>query len=151
MVGLVRLKNPSIVLMPITEEEKEYLENRRFVGNEAIYVLYKLPNIDKIFIGMMAASTTTYFSATENIWNLRYAIEKAYFYNGCSELEKMASEITDRPVYKVKPTDDRLVDSYDVLNGTEENGLLVLLEDVVSGKFQIEEEELPVQKTIESN
>ncbi len=147
----VRLKNPSIILMPITEEEKECLEKRRFVGNEAIYVLYKIPNCERVFIGMMAASTTTYFSGIANVWNLQYATEKAYFYNGGSELQRTAEEITDRPVYQIEPTDDRFVDNYAILNGTTENGFMIPLDDVLDGKFQIKEKELPIQKSIDVN
>ncbi len=69
-----------------------------------------------------------------NVWQLDCATSKAYFYSGTSELREKAMEITDRPVYQIRPSDYRTVVGYDVLNGTVENGLKISLEDVVDGK-----------------
>lgn len=132
----VRLKNPDIILTPITEEEKTQIESE-FMGDESIYVLYKLPDSDAMHIGMMSSSMRTHFPGTANIWYLSEATSKAFFYNGCSELEEKAQGITDRPVYRVRPTDDRVVAGYDILNGTPDNGLRIFLEDVVDGQYSI--------------
>lgn len=132
----VSLQNPNIILIPITDEEKKQLESK-FMGDESIYVLYTLPNSEEIHIGMMSSSMRKHFPATANVWNLENATSMAFFYNGCSELENNASQITDRPVYRVRPTDDRMVSGYDVLNGTSENGLEVVLKDVVDGNYTL--------------
>jgi hypothetical protein len=81
-----------------------------------------------------------YFPSTANVWNIDSATSMAFFYNGCSELENNASQITDRPVYRVRPSDDRMVSSYDILNGTPENGLRIRLEDVVDGNYTLNSE-----------
>lgn len=127
---MVRLRNPNIILTPITNEEKELFE-KDFMGDESLYVLYRLPNSEGIHIGMMSSLMRNYFSTTAN------ATSKAFFYNGCSNLENNASKITDRPVYRVSPSDDRMVSSYDILNGTSENGLRISLEDVVDGNYTL--------------
>ena len=134
----VGLRNPEIILMPITEREKEKYEKDSWDGS--LYVLYKTPLSEEIQIGMLSASMQRYFPATANVWNLEYATSKAYFYNGCSELEKNAELVTDRPVYKIRPSDKRTVLGYDILNGTKENGLRVWLEDVVDGTYAIDED-----------
>ena len=135
----VRLRNPDIILTPITDEEKKQFESD-FMGDESIYVLYRLPNSEGIHIGMMSSSMRKYFPSTANVWNLDSATSLAFFYNGCSELESSASQITDRPVYIVRPSDDRMVSGYDVLNGTPENGLRIWLEDVVDGNYTLNPE-----------
>lgn len=132
----VRLRNPEIILMPITEQEKEKYENNSWDGS--LYVLYKTPLSEEIQIGMLSASMQRYFPATANIWNLEYATSKAFFYNGCSELERNALAIKDRPVYRVRPSDERTVLGYDILNATEENGLGVFLEDIIDGTYTID-------------
>ena len=132
----VRLRNPEIILMPITEQEKEKYENNSWDGS--LYVLYKTPLSEEIQIGMLSASMQRYFPATANVWNLEYATSKAFFYNGYSELEKNALKITDRPVYRIRPSDERTVLEYDILNATKENGLRIFLEDVVDGTYTID-------------
>lgn len=132
----VRLRNPEIILMPITEQEKEKYENNSWDGS--LYVLYKTPLSKEIQIGMLSASMQRYFPATANVWNLEYATSKAFFYNGCSELERNALKITDRPVYRIRPSDERTVLGYDILNATKENGLRIFLEDVVDGTYTID-------------
>ena len=117
---MTSLKNPNIILMPISEKEKEgYLND--LLGDESVYVLYKLPESNDIHIGMMSSSTKAYFPSTSNVWRLDEATTKAYFYNGGSVLENKAMEITDRPVYRIRPSDDRIVSGYDVINGTPDN------------------------------
>lgn len=135
MVG-VKLKNPDIILMPISNEEKEKYENE-FMGDESIYVLYRLPDSEEIQIGMMSTSMKKYFPLTANVGQLDNATSRAFFYNGASDLERRAMEITDRPVYRIRPSDDRTVVGYDVLNGTPENELRIWLEDVVDGRYTI--------------
>ncbi len=132
----VRLRNPNIILTPITDSEKAECE-KRFMGDESVYVLYRLPDSHDIHIGMMSSSMREHFPSLANVWNLSNAISKAYFYNGCSELEANATQITDRPVYVVEPTDDRMVSEYDILNATTENGLGIRLEDIVDGKYTL--------------
>lgn len=132
----VRLRNPDIILTPINEEEKKQLESD-FMGDESIYVLYRLPDSEGIHIGMMSSSARKYAPSIANIWDLDKAISMAFFYNGCQELESNASQITDRPVYRISPTDDRMVLGYDVLNVTLENGLGIPLENVVDGKYTL--------------
>ncbi len=139
----VRLRNPDIILTPITEEEKKQIESK-FMGDESIYVLYRLPDSEGIHIGMMSSSMRKYFPSAANVWNLDNAISMSFFYNGCSKLEEKASEITDRPVYRVRPSDDRMVSGYDVLNGTPENGLRIWLEDVVDGSYTLNAEATPI-------
>ena len=135
MVG-VKLKNPDIILMPISNEEKEKYENE-FMDDESIYVLYRLPDSEEIQIGMMSTSMKKYFPSTANVWQLDNATSRAFFYNVASDLEIGAMKITDRPVYRIRPSDDRTVAGYDVLNGTPENELRICLEDVVDGRYTI--------------
>lgn len=132
----VRLRNPDITLTPITDEEKKQFESD-FMGDESIYVLYRLPDSADIQIGMMSSSMRKYFPSTANVWGLDSATSKAFFYSGASVLAANATQITDRPVYRVRATDSRTVAGYDVLNGTADNGLRVWLEDVVDGKYAL--------------
>ena len=98
----------------------------------------KTPLSEEIQIGMLSASMQRYFPATANVWNLEYATSKAFFYNGCSESERNALKITDRPVYRIRPSDKRTILGYDILNATKENGLRIFLEDVVDGAYTID-------------
>lgn len=52
----------------------------------------------------------------------------------------LKGRITDRPVYRVRPSDDRMVSGYDALNETPENGLRIWLEDVVDGSYTLNAE-----------
>ena len=140
---MIRLKNPSIILTPITEEEKDVL-TKEFCGDMSIYVLYRRPMHEGIQIGMLSSSMRTHFSSTANYYQVEESEEKAYFYNGCSDLERIATEVTDRPVYKVRPNDDRTVAGYDVLNGTKVNNLRIWLEDILDGSYKINPEPVPV-------
>ncbi len=133
---MTSLKKPNIILMPISEKEKEaYLND--FLGDESVYVLYKLPESNDIHIGMISSSMRIYFPLTANALKLDEATTKAYFYNGGAELERKAMEITDRPVYRIRPTDERTVSGYDVINGTPDNGLRIWLDDVVDGNYTL--------------
>lgn len=125
----VRLNNPSLILTPISDVEQETMDD------ESMYVLYKLPESEDINVGMMSSSMRKYFPATANIWYLDRATALAFFHNGGRSLEESASRITDRPVYKIYPTDNRKVGAYSIINGTEENGLDIPLEDVVNGNY----------------
>lgn len=135
----VELQNPEIILTPITDREKEQLENE-FMGDEHLYVLYRLAHSEQIHIGMMSTSTRCYYPAIANVKNLKKATSMAFFYNGGSQLERNVSCIMDRPVYRVQPTDDRTVALYDVMNGTIDNELDISLEDVVDGNYTLKTE-----------
>lgn len=128
MLG-VRLKNPGIVLMPITEEEKNSFES-----DNSLYVLYKLKDSEDINIGMMASYMQKYYPGLANVFELDNAVTKAFFYSGGSNLKYGADEVNDRPVYIINPDDDRVVDSYEIINNVN-----VSLEDVVDGNYTIGE------------
>lgn len=135
----VRLKNPELILTPITDGEREAAE-KEFMGDESIYVLYKLPSSGNIHIGMMSSSVRKYCPGVANVWNLDKATSMAFFHNGGSSLENNAREITDRPVYRIVPTDDRVVAECRILNSTSENSLEILLDDVVEGRYSVNSE-----------
>ena len=90
----VRLKNPCIILTPITDEEKEQYEEDS-TGDESIYVLYRLPDSEEIQIGMMSTSMRKYFPSTANVWQLGNATSKAFFYDVASAFKKNAMEKVD--------------------------------------------------------
>jgi len=140
---MIKLKNPSIILTPITEEEKEVL-TKQFMGEEDIYVLYRRPMCESVQIGMLSTSMRKYFSSTANYYGVEESNEKAYFYNGGSNLKTIAKEITDRPVYEVRPDNDRTVSGYNVLNGTRINNLRIWLNDILDGSYKINPESAPV-------
>ncbi len=131
----VRLNNPGIILVPISNREKEQLERAKDIGDENIYVLYKLPDSEIIQIGMMSSFVRRHSPSLANISYLDSATSKAYFYGGGSKLESNAMRITDRPVYRIIPSGKRTVSGYEVLNGTLENGLAILLDAVVDGEY----------------
>lgn len=132
----VRLKNPEVILTPITEEEKTGLE-KEFMGDENIYVLYKLPDSGNIHIGMMSSSVRKYCPSVANVHQLEKATAMAFFYNGSSTLESNASNVTDRPVYRIVPTEDRVISECQILNGSPDNGLEVFLDDIVEGNYTL--------------
>ena len=137
----VRLRNPGIIAMPISDEElKEYEDGTK--SDEFLYVLYRLPGSGGIEIGMMSSSAINYYPGLANISRLDDATTKAYFYCGGSNLMNQAMEITDRPVYLIGPSDNRTVEEYYVINATENNGLYVPLEDVVDGKYTVKKQEI---------
>lgn len=139
----VRLRNPDIILTPIIDNEKKQFGSN-FIEDESIYVLYRLPNSEGIHIGMVSPSMRKYFSSTANVWNLENATAMAFFYNGGSELKNIAFQVTDRPVYRVRTSDDRMVLGYDVLNGTPENGLIIPIEDIIDGNYTLNIETPPL-------
>ena len=102
----VRLRNPGIIAMPISDEElKEYEDGTK--SDEFLYVLYRLPGSGGIEIGMMSSSAINYYPGLANISRLDDATTKAYFYCGGSNLMNQAMEITDRPVYLIGPSANR--------------------------------------------
>lgn len=142
----VNLKNPDIILMPITEEEATHFGSRSY-GDESIYLLYKTSDSeDVIQIGMLSSSVSKSSPDLANLWRVKDSTDIAYFYSGCIGLEQMAFDITDRPVYRITPNDDRTVSRYTILNATVENGLNVSLDDLLAGKFVIDSEETMVEK-----
>ena len=100
----VKLRNLDIILTSINDEEKKQIESD-FMSDESIYVLYRLANSEKINIGMISK----YCPYMANVWNLNSATSLTFFYNGCSELENNAFQITDKPVYKIKPSNNRMI------------------------------------------
>lgn len=139
----VRLRNLDIILTPIIDNEKKQFGSN-FIEDESIYVLYRLPNSEGIHIGMISPSMRKYFSSTANVWNLENATAMAFFYNGGSELKNIAFQVTDRLVYRVRTSDDRMVLGYDVLNGTPENGLIIPIEDIIDGNYTLNIETPPL-------
>ncbi len=93
---------------------------------------------------MISPSMRKYFSSTANVWNLENATAMAFFYNGGSELKNIAFQVTDRLVYRVRTSDDRMVLGYDVLNGTPENGLIIPIEDIIDGNYTLNIETPPL-------
>ncbi len=119
-----RLRNPELIVTPISFEEAN-----EDLGFSSLYVLYKNEN-NEIEIGM--PDMMSYFPALGNMYGYEAATEKAFFYNGASDLEEMASTISDKPVYRIQPSDDRKVESYDIINGVD-----VKLDDVLNGNFKV--------------
>lgn len=120
----VGLKNPALVVMPISEDEVN--KEKDF---SSIYVLYKNKN-DEIEIGI--PDMMKYNAFLGNMYGWDNAGEKAFFLNGASLLQKMAPDIEDRPVYYIEPTDDRKVASYKIINSVN-----VKLTDILNGTFTI--------------
>lgn len=119
----VRLKNPTIILMPLREDEIE----KHSSGFSDLYLLYKNER-GEIEIGI--PSMINYFPETANMYGSGMATEKAYFYCGASRLKSEAQEITDRPVYAVYPSDDRKVEHYEILNSVD-----VDLNSILNGTY----------------
>ncbi len=125
----VRLKNPSIILKPLTNDEVEEHNN----GFSDLYVLYRNKE-GGIEIGI--PSMQRYFPATANMYGVDEAIEKAFFYCGSSKLKEQAPTITDRPVYEVYPTDNRQVAEFNILNSVEVDLAYVLDGSYTIGEFK---------------
>ena len=140
----VRLNNPDIILMPLSNREKDNLE-RQFMGNESIYVLYRLPDSEEIHIGMMAESIRKN-SVIKNVKYLNKATTKAYFYDGASILYNKANEITDRPIYQVFPSNKRTVLGYNILNFDVSKNARVKLDDIVNGNTFLDDENFEQHK-----
>lgn len=120
----VRLKNPKIIITPVTQEE---IDNGFTWGT--LYVLYKNQS-GEIEIGI--PEMINHFPTTANMSGLENATEKAFFCNGGSKLVELSSKINDRPIYSICPTDDRKVEEYEVINGVDVN-----LGDVLNGTFKV--------------
>ena len=124
----VNLNNPTIILTPLSEEEAE----NKF-DFASLYVLY-VNYFNDVEIGIPDMKEYSYFLA--NMQGLKDATKKAYFYSGGNSLKMKASEITDRPVYEVLPSDDRKVVACNIINNVN-----IGLTDVLNGKFQPENKE----------
>ena len=109
----VGLKNPKIILMPITEEE-----SKKYASLFAsVYLLYRCDDSEEIQIGIPDLQSYSFIAA--NMYGAEYAAEKAYFYCGGSNLAVSADSITDRPIYAIVPTCSRTVAEVEVLNGID--------------------------------
>lgn len=120
-----RLKNPTIIAMPLREDEVEKYSS----GFSDLYLLYRNER-GEIEIGI--PSMQKYFPETGNMYGSRMATQKAYFYCGASKLKSEAQEVTDRPVYEIYPSDDRKVENYKILNDVD-----VDLDSVVNGTYVV--------------
>jgi len=115
----------NIVLTPITEEEKDFLLNQN------VYILYRTDQSDEIHIDMMSPSVSKYFPEIINKREIANVTAKAYFYNGGENLFNIG-----RPVYRVRPTENNIVSGYDIVNICPEHSNRVWLEDIVDGNYQ---------------
>ena len=129
----VRLRNPSIVLMPLTENEAEDISKEELLKNK-LHILYKLSDSSDIEIGMLADYAIRYCPSIANVDRIEDAQTFSYFYSGGSFLEENAESIEDRPVYLVYPSDERTVVSSRVINGVDFD-----LEQVVDGEYEFKE------------
>jgi len=120
----VKLKNPNIILTPVSQEEL-----KKGLGWGCTYVLYNNKDGD-IEIGI--PDMMEYFPETANMIGFGDATEKAFFYSGGSSLIEAAPTISDRPIYVIKPSDDRKVTSYEIINNVD-----VELSEVLNGSFKV--------------
>lgn len=120
----VRLKNPTLIITPVSEEELE-----KGFGWASTYVLYKNSQ-GEVEIGI--PDMMEYSPSIANMYGFGEATEKAFFYNGGSSLIEAAPTINDRPIYSIQPSDDRKVASYDIINNVD-----VKLSDVLNGSFKV--------------
>ena len=123
----IRLKNPTLIIAPVSQEEVE--EADKVLGWGSLYVLYKNKN-GEVEIGI--PDMIEHFPATANMFGFGEATEKAFFYNGGSSLIESAPTINDRPIYSIQPSDDRKVATYDIINNVD-----VKLSDVLNGSFKV--------------
>lgn len=129
----MREQNLGIILMPIKETEKKGLENK------SIYVLYKNEETRKIEIGILNPYIKEKQPGIANLYRLKDAKEKAYFYNGGQELFKYA-ELTNRPIYQIHSRDNRtLAEDYSIINETESNSITI--EDLLKNSDKILEKQ----------
>ena len=117
-----------LVLMPITEAELENYDNKD------LYVLYRNLGFPDIEIGMLSKTIQEYAPSLANTWGLDSAYTKVYCYDGGLNLYHNAVEVTDRPVYEITPSRKRTVAKCEIIND-----VFVALNDVVDGKFKIQE------------
>lgn len=123
MINL-KIKSNGIIITPLTTEEIKKLKNRFAL----IYVLYKNEETDEIEIGIPDMER---YSSLANMYGFESAKEKAYFAN-VLRLTKDLSQITDRPVYMIKPTERRTIGDYTIINDVN-----IDLNDVISGDYII--------------
>lgn len=128
---MIFFDNPTLVLIPVSEVEREKLNRNSEFRNVGVYILYRRSDNDNIQIGMLDESLGAFFESR----NLRGADTASFyeFFYESSSLKNTASKILDRPVYEVFPSENRQVLSYNILNDSA-----VLLEEVLSHKFDIE-------------
>ena len=120
----VGLKNPILIITPVSQEEIN--EGFRY---GKLYVLYKDKN-DKIEIGIL--DMVKFFPKTANMFGFDEAKEKAFFCNADSKLLEVASTINDRPIYSIQPSDDRKVETCNIINNVD-----IELSDVLNGNFKV--------------
>lgn len=118
----------SIILVPITEDEKEHIES--IFGDFAtqyIYVLFRTPSKGGIQIKKLNSYNKMKFHDHES---------RAYFYNENSN-NKNFDGWKGVPVYEIFKDVDDTVMEYNILNSTANNNLNVWLDDILNGAFQI--------------
>ena len=125
----VRLKNPNLVLTPISEVEAE-----KDLGYTGLYVLYK-DSKGTIQVGI--PDMGRYSARLANMSGYEAATEKGFFYNGSQKLIDNAENIKDRPVYVLEVDDHR-----QVVNWASINDVDVSLDDTLNGTFQITEDNI---------
>ncbi len=112
-----------VILMPITTSEVETLPK------ENIYVLYVTPYDDRhIEIGMLDNYALLEDPNYANLQKLDFAMSKAYFYEGGIKMWENATDL-NRPIYKIQPTKNRKVDTYQINSSKYEN--YISLNDMV--------------------
>lgn len=124
------IKSLNVVLVPITEEEKEDLEEHPSHAS-MIYEIYKIPGSESYQIISLKDKTAYPTKITTTLSQM--ATEKCFFFDGTSLIPYDSVEITDRPVYMVAPTDDNLVGGYQILNG-----IFVPLKQVIEHTYTFE-------------
>lgn len=73
-----------------------------------------------------------YSPSTANMFGFGEATEKAFFYNGVSNLIEYAPNINDRPIYAVQSSDSRKVAAYDIINNVN-----IKLSDILNGSYKV--------------
>ena len=126
--------NNEMIITPITEEEKRQLIDLKMQDN--IMVLYRTEKSNDIQIGMLAKAIKDFFPQLTNLDKIQYASDLAYFF-GVNGSDRNI-DISDRPVYSIKPTAERTVGEYQLLNPSIDNN--VWLEDVLEGNYCPKEE-----------
>ena len=124
-----------MIITPITTNERQELINMNM--QDDIVVLYRTNKSNDIQIGMLAESIRKYFPKLANLDKINEAYDLAYFVgNGKS----VNINIYDRPVYLIKPTDNRTVGEYQLLNVDIDKSHNIWLEDILEGDYKPQEE-----------
>jgi len=124
-----------MIIIPITTNERQELINMNM--QDDIVVLYRTNKSNDIQIGMLAESIRKYFPKLANLDKINEAYDLAYFVgNGKS----VNINIYDRPVYLIKPTDNRTVGEYQLLNVDIDKSHNIWLEDILEGDYKPQEE-----------